>query len=143
MLTFVKFSLVGAFNTAVDFAVLNVLIFLFGTGGHGELYVVFKTVSFLAAVVNSYYLNKTWVFARKNPVGESPRAKEGALFLAISSIGLLLNVAISAGVFFIVTPILPISAHFAANIGASLGSGAVLLWNFLGYKYIVFQDRHE
>lgn len=58
---FIKFSAVGALNTAVDFGVyftLTRLIFLFQ-----QNYLLANALAFLAAVTNSYFLNKYWTFA--------------------------------------------------------------------------------
>lgn len=123
----------GVLNTALDFVVLNICIFFFGTGAHGELFVIFKSISFLVAVANSYMLNKWWVFEHEAPMS----VKEPLLFVIISAIGFWMNVSISFTVFtFFVQEV---SAQFAANIGALTGTAVVLVWNFIGYRFLVFK----
>lgn len=131
-----KFISIGMLNTAIDFLVLNLLILLFGTGSHGELYAVFKAISFASAVVNSYVFNKYWVF--KHDGGES-RLREGFLFFLVSGIGFLLNVSISTASFIFISVHTSLSGALSANIGAVIGSVLVLAWNFAGYKLIVFK----
>ena len=56
-----KFLLVGALNTFIDLGVLNMLIWISGIAA-GAWYIVFKSISFLVATVNSYFWNKHWTF---------------------------------------------------------------------------------
>ncbi|MBI2030012.1 GtrA family protein [Candidatus Kaiserbacteria bacterium] len=143
MYTFFKFACVGALNTTIDLAVLNVLVFSFGTGAHGDLFAPFKAVSFLAAVTNSYLLNKYWVFGEGRsivPAGPARDKKEPILFLIVSSFGLLINVSISYLVFALGTQVF--SASVAANVGALVAVGAVFAWNFFGYRSFVFKKNY-
>ena len=133
MYTFFKFFCVGVLNTALDFSVLNICIFFFGTGAHGELFVIFKSISFLAAVANSYILNKWWVFEHEVPAS----AKEPLFFFIISAIGFWINVSISYEVFSLFAQ--KISPQLAANAGALVGTLVVLAWNFVGYRFLVFK----
>ncbi|MGH7141331.1 MAG: GtrA family protein [Minisyncoccia bacterium] len=135
---FIAFALVGILNTVVDLAVLNLLLFLFGTGSHDNLYAPFKAIAFLAAVANSYVLNK-WLVFRK---GGKPKAKEPVLFLVVSIIGFFLNTIISTLVFNLLVPLNATSITLAATVGALVGSAAVFLWNYAGYKFVVFERRH-
>src|SRR5882724_12844167 len=57
-----KFIVVGILNTAIDLAVLNFLILVFHTGKTGLTYSIFKAISFLAALANSYLMNRSWTF---------------------------------------------------------------------------------
>lgn len=133
MYTFFKFFSVGVLNTALDFVVLNILVHFFGTGAHGELFVFFKSVSFLAAVTNSYAWNKRWVFRYETTVN----AKEPLLFFIISCIGLGINVLASYAVFALFTG--QLSPQLAANAGALIGTVVVFAWNFIGYRFFVFR----
>ncbi|MDQ3089598.1 MAG: glycosyltransferase [bacterium] len=134
---FFKFVIAGAFNTAIDFTVLNLFISTIGLGANNFNYVVFKAISFIAAVTSSYFLNKFWVF--KNHGGNTLKSKELINFLAISIIGFFLNIFVSSLVFNIGPNISSFSSSVWANIGALLGTLTVLMWNFFGYKLFVFK----
>lgn len=139
---FGKFAVVGFFNAAVDFGVLNVLIFLTGITA-GAYYSLFKASSFIVANVNSYFWNKWWTFKKKDVLeegmGEPGAAKQYTQFFIVSVIGLGLNVGAASLVVNIVGPQFGIGAAGWANIGAVAGSAAGLIWNFVGYKFIVFK----
>ena len=130
-----KFCAVGAANFAVDFGVLNLLIFFTGLAS-GLPFTIFKSVSFIVAVTNSFFWNKLWTFQKKS--GESA-SKDFAQFILVSFVGLLLNAGIASLIVNLVGPLSGISEKTWANIGTAVASVAVLTWNFLGYKFIVFK----
>lgn len=131
-----KFFCVGVFNTTLDFLVLNLCIVLFGTNTIQSLFVIFKSFSFFVAVSSSYILNKWWVFQHGGKGG----LKEPALFFVISAVGFFINVSISFLVFKLSAN--QLSLHLAANIGALAGTCVVLVWNFIGYRFIVFKKPY-
>jgi len=138
MWEFIKFICVGLLNTAIDLAVLNALLFIFGSAihaGHIGIFPFLKSISFLAAVTNSFFLNKYFVFCKLTPF----KIKELFMFLGISTASLVINVGVSSAVFFTLPHFWAVSPSLAANIGALFGSGTVFLSNFLGYKFIVFK----
>ncbi|MDO8572389.1 MAG: GtrA family protein [bacterium] len=139
MIEFIKFFIIGILNTVIDFTALNLLILFFGIGTNGEFYILLKSASFLIAVANSYFFNKYWVFRN----GGDPHVKESFFFFTVSFIGFLLNVSISYFAFLSINAVYAVSPHLAANIGAIAGTGAVVLWNFIGYKFFVFSKKHE
>ena len=136
MYTLFKFACVGVVNTLIDLAALNALLLVFGAGFHGELFVFFKSISFLAAVGNSYVLNKFWVFQDEGAIHDD---REPLSFLIVSLFGFLANVSVSFAVFSAVVTVL--SDSLSANIGAIAGTIAVFLWNFFGYRTFVFKHR--
>src|SRR6266481_1155710 len=88
-----KFTVVGGFNTAIDLAVLNFLIFILNRGGSGIYFTLFKSISFAIATANSYLMNKYWTFSASS----SKKAHiEIGQFLFISAIGLLVNVFVAS-----------------------------------------------
>ena len=125
-----KFVVVGLSNTAIDFAVLNALIFATGIAT-GMPFVIFKGTSFIIAVTNSYFWNKRWTF-------NSDR-KVFLQFLVIATVGFGLNVAAAAFVVNVIGPQFGLSEKIWANVGAAIGTGIVMTSNFLGYKFLVFK----
>lgn len=126
----VKFLLVGALNTFVDLAMLNLLIFLTGIAS-GLPFTIFKGISFLVAVSNSYLWNKHWTF-RSNK-------KVFLQFLMVATIGLFLNVGAASFVVNVIGPQFGFKNQLWANIGAAAGTLVVMAWNFAGYKFFVFR----
>ena len=127
---FAKFFLVGGLNVLVDLGVLNLLIFV-STISSGLWYSIFKGSSFLVATANSYFWNKGWTFkSSQNKFGQ---------FLIVSAIGFLINVLTASLVVNLIGPQLGLNSKVWANVGALTGSVVGLIWNFLGYKFIVFK----
>ncbi|OGI28496.1 MAG: hypothetical protein A2288_00055 [Candidatus Moranbacteria bacterium RIFOXYA12_FULL_44_15] len=135
---FAKFVLIGAMNTLVDLGVLNILMFSSGLS-EGIYYSFFKAVSFTTAVVLSYNLNKRWTF---NDVSEEDRAKKFTQFLTVSIVGAIINISVATAVVTYVKPTVDaafLTSQLWGNIGALAGTAIGLVWNFLGYKFIVFK----
>lgn len=125
-----KFAVVGILNTVLDFAILNVLISVSGIS-EGPMASAFKGISFIVAVVNSYYWNKYWTFNFRGKV-----EREFLQFFVVSLIGFGLNV----GAFSIVVNVIGTGGALWANLGALAGTVAGFTWNFLGYKFVVFKS---
>jgi putative flippase GtrA len=132
-----KFVLVGGLNFLLDMGVLNFLIFATGIST-GMVQSGFKSASFLVAVINSYLLNKYWTF--KRTTNESA-PKEFLQFVAVSLVGFFINVATDYIFVNMVSPFggMPLKtwAQFSAMLAAAIG----MFWNFLGYKFIVFDEK--
>jgi len=130
-----RFAIVGVLNTVLDFAILNALISVSGIA-EGPLATTFKGVAFIVAVVNSYYWNKYWAFEFKGKVN-----KEFLQFFVVSAVGFGLNVGAFAVVVNVIGPVGDIPVEAWANVGALAGTFAGLVWNFVGYKFIVFKTK--
>lgn len=130
-----KFSAVGAFNTFFDWGILNVLIAMFGVVG-GVGYALAKGTSFTFSNVGSYFWNKYWTFdaGRAAKVG-----REVTAFIVVSLFGLVINIAVSSLVVNGIHPPAVFTPQRWANVGAALATVASLVWNFFGYKFIVFK----
>lgn len=133
---FYKFALVGALNTFIDLTVLNGLIVVSGMAG-GWQFSVFKGISFVVAVINSYLWNKLWTFRR----GEGRGVMEFSQFLIISIVGLGVNVGAASFVINIISPPEGVSAQIWANFAAISAVAFSMIWNFVGYKFFVFKKR--
>ena len=114
---------------------LNGLAFIFTPGKSTLSYVLFKSISFLAAVINSYYINRYWVFREYI----SAKSKFGHFFV-VSVIGFFLNVVTASLIFHILAGTYSNHTQLIANVGAIMGTCVVLFWNFLGYKFFVFKN---
>lgn len=134
VLQIAKFAAVGAFNTFLDWGIVNLLmaatqIFL------GPWYAVFNCISFLAANSGSYFWNKYWTFKS----GEQ-NAEGGFLqFFGVTLVGLAMKVASSYAIVNYVAHPASMAASQWANVGLAVGTLLALVWNFLGYKFIVFK----
>lgn len=131
---FAKFASVGILNTTVDLGIFNLETFLYGSLPAAFVFSVFKAISFLTATTNSFIWNKYWTFG----ANAKPQAGEVVKFYAIAIIGGFLNVGVATAVrtanFSFVSP--NTLVNFVAPICGIL---AVFLWNFIGYKYVVFK----
>lgn len=136
LLEVAKFGLVGVLNTMVDLGVLNVFIFMSGIAG-GVWFSLFKAISFLVSVTNSYVWNKFWTF--KN--GKEPRPIEFAAFVMIAVVGFVINVGVASLIVNGIGPPIGISQKIWANVGAVLATLIAMTWNFIGYKFIVFKSK--
>lgn len=130
-----KFGLVGILNTLMDLGILNFLIFISGIAS-GWLYVAFKGTSFSLAVINSYFWNKFWTFREKGTAS----GKEFIQFLVISVMGFGINVGLASLVVNVVGPQFGLTEKLWANVGALAAVSLSMIWNFAGYKFIVFKS---
>ena len=128
-----KFSVTGFLNAAIDFGILNFLIFTTGIAS-GIGFSTFKAGSFVVASINSFFWNRYWVFGSKNRL-----TKEYLQFIVISLVGISLNVGSASIIVNGIHLQFGLSPQAWANIGAVVGAAIGLIWNFLGYKFIVFK----
>jgi putative flippase GtrA len=136
---FLKFIVVGVLNTAIDFGVLNALSYATGIYA-GHYLIILNSVAFGAAVTNSYLWNKYWTF--KEQASGQVRASEASTFLVVSVIGLAINSGIVYGVTtYIAPPLAVFTPALWENFAKLLATGVALIWNFLGYKFVVFKPR--
>jgi len=132
---FSRFIAVGLVNTAIDFAVLNLLSWTTGIYS-GSGIILLNSVAFTAAVVNSYFMNKYWTFGVRDGVKTSEVSK----FLGVSLVGLGINTSLVYGITtLIVLPLPQVGPALWENFAKAVATGASLIWNFIGYKLFVFK----
>ncbi len=132
-----KFGATGAANFAVDIGILALLVIIFYPQGNipTTSFAIFKTTSFILATINSYIWNKYWSFQDKE---SSDILQEFGKFVLVSSVGLILNVTVATIVKNLHSST-GLDPKTWAAISAMIASVAVLTWNFIGYKFLVFK----
>lgn len=139
-----KFSLVGVLNTAIDFAVFNLL-----SGKRvGLSKIQANFISTTVAMICSFFLNREAVFRG----GEGSVVHQAVIFFAVTAFGLyvLQNAVLylllrrwnwpAKLVTWLLTLFrINLSTDFVLKNGAKLAATVVsLAWNFVLYKYVVF-----
>jgi putative flippase GtrA len=133
-----RFIVVGVINTGIDLVVLNVLIHISQKGAKGgPYYSIFKGIAFLVALINSYLMNKHWTFAGK---GSNNKAIEISEFIIVSAVGFVINV-VGASLVINYIPAVAGAAKYWPSFAALCGTAIGLIWNFLGYKLVVFDKN--
>ena len=141
---FGKFAAIGFTNGAVDFGVLNLLIANTGISG-GGWYSVFKALSFVSAVIPSYFWNKYWAFYSHHDLrqGDALISSGGgfqfAKFMSVAIVSIFINTGTASLVVNFVDPLGGLSVQVWANIGAVAGSAVALIFSFVGFKVAVFK----
>lgn len=152
---FVKFCVVGASSTLVDFGVFYLLIEIVHLQQHVEA-VGFAggpardaarglavLAAFLVAVTNGFYWNSLWTFRTTERDG---RRRRYARFVFTNLIGLALNLSITLLVARACPPALStLLAGFlhrdpAAFFGKAAATLIVVFWNFTASKYWTFRS---
>ncbi len=127
----VRFGLVGALNTLVDFGIFNLLAF-----GLGVSIVVAYPISVAAGIANSYLWNKLWTFS----AGRSGRvSREATIFVLVSLGGLLVNYV----GFLILHFLIGESSQLIVNLEKLAASIVSMVWNFLGYRFFAFRAHRR
>ncbi|MDP3770270.1 MAG: GtrA family protein [Candidatus Sungbacteria bacterium] len=132
IIQFAKFVVVGVLNTAIDFGILNIMSLVTGLTS-GFIIGGVNIPGVIIALTNAYLWNKLWVFGAADGKGlfhDLPK------FLLVSGIGVIIN----SGIVILATsyPVQLIDAQTWLNIAKVMATGFSLVWNFLGYKFIVF-----
>jgi len=131
---FAKFILIGALATIFDLLTLSVFIKYSGADA-GLTYSVLKGISFIVATIAKYFADKFWAFEKKET---TEAGKEFGKFFFVTIIGLFVNV-LTASVVVDMGPKFNLPADTWANIGGIVAVLPTFLWNFIGYKFLVFK----
>lgn len=133
-----KFAAVGFLNTAIDFGILNGLSLLTGIA-HGLVLGGVNVPGFVVAMFNGYFWNKFWVFPNRN-TGQGLFA-DFPKFLAVSIGGLLVNTIVVVAITGILGSLLGADEKLVLNAAKLCATLASMIWNFVGYKFIVFRKK--
>lgn len=129
---FVKFAVVGAVNTLVDWAVyypVRLLILRwFPTINLQSARQIAKAISFIISALSNYYMNRKWTFRST----EKKVIAEAGKFMVVALGGLLIN----SLVFFYITSKL----NWRDIFGLILATAAATLWNFFINRNWTFKN---
>ncbi len=149
-----KFIVIGVLNTLVDLGALAFMFSLAYLTGAAiassdilltfvipiTFFILYKSLSFIVANINSYFWNKYWTFGTEN---DKKTSTEFTQFFLVSLIGFIINVSASSFIFSFFHKIGGLTADQWGLIGGAIGSISGLAWNFIGYKFIVFKKPEE
>lgn len=122
----VRFGMVGLSNTVVDFAVLNLLLWLAGLP-----LLAANTLAYSAGILNSFVWNKHWTFSAG---GSGAVSRELTAFLLVSFTALVVNDLGILGL----NSIFGGESVLALNLQKAGASVLSMTWNFLGYRFLAF-----
>jgi len=133
-----KFLLIGAFFAIFDLIILNVLLEYFGISkGEGVKYAVFVATSFIVATTVKYTADKYWAFEKAS---REQMGLEFGKFFAITLISGGIQVGVASFIFALAPSLFGMTELVAGNVGKIGGIIVASVWNFLGYKFIVFKS---
>ena len=67
--------------------------------------------------------------------------REFLQFIVITILGFLINVGIASVIFKFVSPVAGLNIDQWAILSAAIATAVSMIWNFLGYKFIVFDTK--
>ncbi|MFH1330708.1 MAG: GtrA family protein [Actinomycetota bacterium] len=122
----VKLALIGAVNTVVYFAMLNILISL-------SVPLFWRvTASFAVATEVSYLLNRRWTFRLKGGVGPW---RETAVFFLVNGVAWATTLAVVLGADAAFGPL----SRLGENLANLVAGGLILLPKLASYRDLVFR----
>ena len=131
---FGKYVAAGLLSFSIDFGVLNILSFLTGiTAGTAVGWI--NAPGFCVALTNAYLWNKRWVFQKH----DSSHTTHFPKFLFVVIVGLLINSFLVVWISTNIAAPVWIDSQRWLNVAKIIASGAVVVWNFFGYKFIAFR----
>ena len=141
-LSFARFFIVGVMNTFVDFALLNLLVFLGYTASFslfGQMFLIANILSFGIAMIHSFLWNKRWAFSGSDSTGGS---RQFILFVAITITSVFIINQLVFNILYFNVPLtnIPFLSLNIAKIIAGVLSTAI---NYFSYRYIVFPNTHK
>lgn len=138
---YMRFGVSGVLNTLIDFAVINALVIAFEASLNNVLYTAFRIAGFIVAAIQSYFLNKYWVFKKAKRYRTSDVVGERGKFASVTIVSFLLNVTSSSIVYSLLSKSHMWSTLVNVNISSAIGIGLVFMSNFIGYKFFVFKAK--
>lgn len=131
---FIRYAIVGCANVALDFMVVNLLSIWRDTYS-GSPIVLISTVSAAAVITQSYVLNKHWTFR----AGGQDHRLAVPRFIAVNMGAFVLNTSIVYAMTTFLAPPFGLTPLLWLNVVKVMAIAVVVVWNFSGFKYIVFR----
>jgi putative flippase GtrA len=137
---FLKFAIVGAIGSALDFGMMNLLTHLF------NMRLVFAgTISFICAVINNFTGNRFWTYPESR---SRHMLHQLGMYFVVNAAGIAIRIPI---LHFVEPPManaferLAHVSHASSEIlakNATLGFAiaVVMLWNFFVNRYWTYND---
>ncbi|MEN6349095.1 MAG: glycosyltransferase [Syntrophomonas sp.] len=132
-----KFGFTGVLNTCIDYGLFNLLLVFTGIQGGWQLGLI-NVFSVSVAAANSYLLNRKWTFQSN----EANVRKEISKFILATGLGMLINSLVVMSVSTL-SRWLPVSIYILLNAGKIMGAIFSASWNFILYRYWVFDAAYE
>lgn len=130
---FIKFCIIGATSTLIDFAILNLLNRHFGMEP-----IRASCISFCFAVTNGYIWNSRWTF---RGIGSGKHHERFAKFIAVNLVGLSLNTMIMKTMLCVFTGTLTHPGPYSSlhvNGAKAIAVVFVSVWNFFASRKWAF-----
>jgi len=139
-LRFLRFAVVGAVGSALDFGIMNLLTHFV------NMRLVFAgTISFICAVINNFTGNRFWTYPESR---SRPLLHQLGMFFVVNAAGIAIRIPI---LHFVEPPManaferLAHVSHASSEIlakNATLGFaiGVVMLWNYFINRYWTYND---
>lgn len=121
----VKFNIVGVMNTSIDFVVFYILTTFISFS-----VVPAQIIAYSMGVINSYFMNRFWTF---NVKGDHSK-KQFLLFILVNLFALSVSTIL---IYFLAKMIAQVM------IAKVLVTVVVMVINYLGQRYIIFNDKEE
>ncbi|WP_028403218.1 GtrA family protein [Ectobacillus panaciterrae] len=123
LLPFIKFGIVGILNTGIDIAIFTLLTYA------GIPYLLAQCISYGSGVLNSYILNRSWTFQRKEKVNQRE-------FLKFTGVNLI-TLGITSGLLIILYQ----HAGWPMLISKLCTTAIGVVVNFIGTRLWVFTEH--
>lgn len=131
-----KFILVGAIATIIDLKLFEFFAWGLSFFIAAETAMAAKGISFIMATGAKYWGNKYWCFEK---TAKEDRAKEALKFFAVTLAGLVLDMGFFFYLVKISGPQFGTPADVWVKLSVIFAALGAALWNFAGYKFIVFK----
>jgi len=135
---FIKFAMVGALGSVIDFVVMNLLVAL-----AQATFVLAGTISFICAVISNFTWNRYWTYPESRT---KPILGQLGQFALVNTAGLLIRIPILTfgepaldqflSQFSFAARLHQLISH---NLTLATAIGIVMLWNFFVNRYWTYR----